>query len=295
MLINKDTEEKERIFWWHWQNLNDKPGYEGSGFWSGRAWFYLKRVCFAIEWHFKSWACHASVSFGGEHDISWSIAFPPVSLYFHLDRVFPRWLRNKFYDEREIRISIFDWTPRLTIWRDPMGGWSSRERWWQRREWYFNITDLVFGSTKCEKTIKAIGLTLIPMPEGVYEAEYKIEDYVWTRKRWPGVWLKRRDYWLDIKGGGIPIPGKGESAWDCGDTALCGVGGRSLEDAIANAVKSALETRMKYGGPNWKPQSEPALQIKYGEPDRRFLNYSGQIGMGNTPAKFDSDDLLNRE
>lgn len=62
-------------------------------------------------------------------------------------------------------------------------------------------------------------------------------------------------YELDL-GSGIPIPGKGENSWDCGDDAICGVGYEppmTLDQRITTLVADVLATRLRHGGPNWRP------------------------------------------
>lgn len=48
----------------------------------------------------------------------------------------------------------------------------------------------------------------------------------------------------------VPVPGKGESDYDCGDDAIYSIstGGQSVESAVAKMVESALRDRRRYGG-----------------------------------------------
>lgn len=53
----------------------------------------------------------------------------------------------------------------------------------------------------------------------------------------------------------LPIPGKGENAWDCDDDAIFGmtVNADTLEDAARSLVDSVCKTRLQYGGATWQP------------------------------------------
>lgn len=225
--------------------------------WHGRAWFYLGSVCLGVEWHLRSWSCHLSLSVGGhETDFSGSAAVPPVALYWHITGLLPR--RWRLYGQREMKIAVHHGTAWLHVWRDPWGGWSRSDRWWQYRQWSVNFADLLFGRLRCARTVVEEGEAIVPMPEAVYPATYTVEDFVWTRCRWPGAWCRRRDYWLNL-GAGIPVPGKGENSWDCDENAIGGIGGRTLEHAVSRAVESALESRRRYGGRDWAPKATQTL------------------------------------
>lgn len=111
----------------------------------------------------------------------------------------------------------------------------------------------IVGRTTYENTIEDSGVVSIPLPEGNYVGTWRKERLVTRHRRFPGTLIDalrgtphRIDYWLDIEGG-IPHNGKGENSWDCGMDGLFGCGGRTLEDAVANAVKHTLRDRERYG------------------------------------------------
>jgi hypothetical protein len=110
---------------------------------------------------------------------------------------------------------------------------------------------------------------LVPMPEGAYRATVKLERLTWKRPRWP--WPKvAYGFDLDVisrpgpdgpyvpdevdgarPAGYIPVPGKGENAWDCGPDgtfAMSGAG-RTVERAIATVVEDVLRDRRRRGAP----------------------------------------------
>ena len=54
---------------------------------------------------------------------------------------------------------------------------------------------------------------------------------------------------------GLPIPGKGENSWDCGDDAYYSIGtpAATAMEAVEYAADRVLETRRRYGGSSWAP------------------------------------------
>ncbi len=122
--------------------------------------------------------------------------------------------------------------------------WRRDDPWW-RKDIVLHVVDWLIGRARCTTTKGEPSRVVIPMPEGSYLANATTESRVW-RRRW--YWPDRRhdSVWIDIPGG-IPHSGKGENSWDCGDDGLFGTGGDTLEEAIANVVRSVLKSRRRYG------------------------------------------------
>lgn len=132
-------------------------------------------------------------------------------------------------------------------------GSSKKDPWW--RGFHIGPTQLWGRTRTVTETIES-GSTGVPMPEGVYPAEWTLEKRTSSYVRWPGTLRDRvrgkrtwQSYWIKIPEG-IPHEGKGENSWDCGMDGLFGIGGSSVEDAVANAVRSSLRDRTRYGGPH---------------------------------------------
>lgn len=132
----------------------------------------------------------------------------------------------------------------------PDNGWSRSSPWWHRMD----LSPRHFWGLNASETVELDkGRTVVPMPEGDYQAEWKLEHTKLSYTKLPG---KIRDrllgnrQWsrvsLDIPGC-IPSWGKGENSWDCGMNGTCGVSGDTIEDAVANAVRSATRDRGRYG------------------------------------------------
>lgn len=140
--------------------------------------------------------------------------------------------------------------------------WDARDGEWSRGQpWYREITfgeRHLWGLRSHDTVSEDQGECMIPMPEGQYRATW---ERVTTRRRFvrfPGTlrnrWQRPTSYYrLDIPGG-IPHWGKGENSWDCGMDGLCGTSGRTLAEAIGNAIASSLRDRDRYGGPSDLPE-----------------------------------------
>jgi hypothetical protein len=155
------------------------------------------------------------------------------------------------------RISISSTDSPVVQWNvwAPRDGFSRAERrWW--REGYVNLQRWIFGPTNHERLGCEEGTCVVPMPEANYPATWKREQVRWVHTNLLG---HLRDVilgykvatWTEITPGKpVPVPGKGENAWDCDDDAIhsISIAGTSLEDAIGKLVGSALRTRQRHGG-----------------------------------------------
>jgi hypothetical protein len=99
--------------------------------------------------------------------------------------------------------------------------------------------------------------TVVPMPEGTYDATVEIKRGTWKRRRlffwWPAIHHFDYDITPDRP---IPVPGKGENSWDCGDDAIYSSSGsgRTVHAAVSSLVDSVYRQRTQYGsGPSWQP------------------------------------------
>lgn len=211
---------------WHSQNLNDKPGSFGAG-----------------RERDRNFGGHLRL---GPFGIYPSVSAPRSSRLFRLAPA----------EAREFSLSLREWTLRLEVWGRE---WEYRNRdpWWIRGV-SVDLRDLVLGRPKYStREVAAIRPILIPMPEGAYRGTCAIEEATWKRPRWPARRLLRADVKMEEP---VPIPGKGENSWDCGEDAIHGMccPASTVPEAIAEVVKSALSTRERHGGRNWRPQAVAA-------------------------------------
>jgi hypothetical protein len=176
-----------------------------------------------------------------------------ISVKFHQFNV-GRWAKcdkEKFfiYEEREFALSIHDGGIWLLPWGDTMGDWS-RDMPWHKENHSFYPMDFLFGLKKYSEVMTEEGNCLIPMPEGSYNANYKLFVSNWKRPRLP---FKDELMRISIDcPDGIPHEGKGENSYDCGEDASFGITcpARNLEEGIGYFVGSCLRDRRKYNHSN---------------------------------------------
>lgn len=201
---------------------------------------------------------------GSESDLGLNVYAGRIgSLWMRLRAPWTRWARitdhdtDHWYESRHygLRAKPYNgcWVRAQFGAYDGMG--PKRRKW---REPSFSPRSL-FGLNSTETIEGESGMTNIPMPEGVYPATWQKITYVTRYTKSLG---KLRDrilgprshtsIKLDIPGG-IPVEGKGENSWDCGMDGILGTSGKTVEDAVANCVRSALRQRNQYGGPHDLP------------------------------------------
>jgi hypothetical protein len=252
-----------RKSWWtHSQNLNEKPGgRHGPKLVHGRAWLHgpnHKEI--GVEWVFslKPRYIGAKVERGApgcEHDFALTLHFVFFSLYLHTSAIMPAWWLVEGYAEREYGLTysfegdLLSWDWHAKVWES-----SSRDPWWMHKGWF--LRDVIFGDADYTSRELKKEIVEIPMPEGSYRGTVALSLAGWKRPRWP--WVKeilRAE--IDVPGG-IPVPGKGENAWDCDEDAIYSLTTQAstVPEAIAAIVESALKTRRRYGGKDWQPQAK---------------------------------------
>lgn len=223
----------------------------------GAEWRLLvpKGRAFGWGWQFK-WGTN-----GSETTPDVSVHLSRIGdLWLHAGGVIPyRWLERHTadgkvdYDTRVFGANVdargFHWD----CWSIE-GSWSRGQPWWMSPSWEWQ--SLFLGRTDTAEEIIDSGSTLIPMPEANYPATFTITRYEQSYSRPLGrlrdrVLGKRSHFLTEVEPGKpVPVPGKGESDYDCGDDAIDSLttGGRSVEAAVAKMVESALRDRRRYGG-----------------------------------------------
>lgn len=223
---------------------------------SGRHWLYFegRRLrCISLEWSlFKpqfGFGLHFSDCF--EHELT-LVVHIPLLLTFYLGFEFraPKW----FPRQKVISFDINNWSLHWKIWKDG-DGWDSRTPRW--RDGWFNIPDLFLGRAEYSSTEVERKKCKVCFPEGCYEVDIAIKEDCWSRTRFPRKTVMKRAHMDVLTAGGIPIPGKGENSWDCGDDATMGLTcpSSSIAEAIGELTESVLSTRLRRGGnkPEWNP------------------------------------------
>lgn len=234
--------ERPKLFWSH-QSIEKR---------SFRWWSYIRgkdALSIELAWLTGSFRIGVSIIHG-----KWTtgLCVGLASLYVSV----PGRYRN-YGDDREIAISFHNGGMWWSFWTDPMS-WSSKTPKW--RHGNFNFIDFALGRDKCEHdTIEARDV-LVPMPEKAYPAKAELQRWTWRRPRWFAKTIMRVSIEID---GGIPLPGKGENSWDCGDDATFSITcmAKSIPEGVGILVGSVLRDRVRYGGWSewvWKREPEAA-------------------------------------
>lgn len=239
----------------HWQNLdvNDNGSKFGSGIGHGRWWLDFEmwglRLCWLLGLRNHHCAFELQVDFVNEKEVTLYIALPILfALWFTVhSRRFPYWDWRR--GERTIGVAVFDWK----LWVYP---WVNDNEWTRQcHPLTWSPLDTFLGSQK--HTQRSVSLTdvLVPLPEGNYQATVEMYWSIWTRPRWP---FARKILRANIESErGIPVPGKCDSGWDCGEDAIYGLttAVATPAEAVKALIESATNSRKKYGGEDWKPTS----------------------------------------
>jgi hypothetical protein len=262
-------QDGEPVISWHAQNLNKRQNEPDGPAWRhGRAWLYwygrqpeLSRLTFTVEWccRWRTWpksGLEINQTFGDDYDLSTTFALPGIgSLYTHISGLFPRKWKA---DAKSFSVSLYEeylWVE--FFWTDPGMTWGKNKNRFPAFRLSFDWKSFLFGKQqyRLEQLVDWRDIT-IPMPEGTYPARYRIERRTWWRKRWLRK-LIRVSADIDIPGG-VPVPGKEEDSWNCGEDAIMKMGCSECDEAsvIAAVVKSALSTRARYETVNWTPREK---------------------------------------
>lgn len=277
----------------HWQNMNeDARGRVKGRPWKGRAWLNRdSRGQLQIEWVLgrAAWpqlvalvlailgarmlgggwanlllvvpaitATHVWVD-AGDQGVALRLSLPLLTLYLVLEDVVPnrviQWLAAGAA-RRDISLTFHDGSVWWNLGMDP-DEWRHNDPRWRRGSW--NPLDTLLGASVYTSQVVSERDVLVPLPERAYPARCKVSLAEWKRPRW----FKHARYQTELDMGDNPIPvhGKGENAWDCGDDAIYrqSTGASTPEQAIADLVGSVLRTRHRRGGTH-QPPAKPAHQ-----------------------------------
>lgn len=275
--MRRELRRKEQYMYYHSQDLKKEDNTKDLVYW--RCWIGNKpQLTIDVNVPSKHWHINFDLCENGwqEEAIGFSIACPLIALWVGLES---RWLYKKlesltkrtdqkYTNGRTIGLSYHSGSFWFSLWEDPMESRSVDPKWWH---FTFTPMDLLFGKQKHNLEVFDEGKTTINMPEGNYDATYKIEKRTWTRSRFPLFKKTRTSVYFNIPVG-IPHEGKGENSWDMGMDATFGTGTEwhgDLHEARKKIAISCLETRAKYGSLNspdylkWKLEGEVKLAHKH--------------------------------
>lgn len=138
--------------------------------------------------------------------------------------------------------------------------WSNTDPKWTHGR--INFAELLLGKASCTREAIDSRDVMIPLPEGRYPATVRLERVTWKRERTRA----QVHYSAEVEPAcGVPVPGKGENSYDCGDDATYSQSGPSqgpeygsewVTEAVAAISESVLRSRSRYGsGLAWTPDA----------------------------------------
>jgi hypothetical protein len=235
----------------HYQNLNEKNGITGSILRNGRAWWGK------FGWQWVLWSKRLGVEVGLAdygNAITANLCLILFSIYVHYDNhKLERWLSDKtkradekYGNGRTIGVNWFEGSINIHLWNDPMA-WRAKDPWWWNMS--FRPVDFLFGNPKYSSKSVGFDIRSLPMPEKAYDVHITLTEDSWKRSRWPFAKTVMRAN-CEIEGG-IPVPGKGENSWDCGEDATYGLTtpASTFDEAISKLFASVSDTAERTGYP----------------------------------------------
>lgn len=236
--------------YWHWQNLNDRKGRTGSGWRHGRAWWQFARRTLRVEWsHFRHPRLAVELSeAGGDGD----------ELGLHVALLFGAWWVSISHCRTHDADTAFGVRTGFTLWGDWLRFfWRHNSDTGEKigREWGVHLLDVLLGQHVYREGAAYVHRITVQMPEGSYTGTCTLRPDSWKRARWFRKTIWRAHVEMD-EGQQIPVPGKGENAWDCDEDAIFGstFPCRTADHAAERMRASALETRTRHGGGlAWRP------------------------------------------
>ena len=248
------TEDREPAIWWHSQNLTqDRHGRKKALWRHGRGWLRTPWGNFSAEWIVPTRFLHVGFTLGGGDGEGWGVEFAckVFAWWFHFEPAKFRGIR-----ERSYQVSWHNGAIWVHWGTNKWGDWSRHDKVPRWRRWCFHPTDFLFGRLRYEKRELETVETQVPTPEGPVPARIIFDESTWRRPRWPWWPLTRRRDGANIELlRPIPIPGKGENAWDIDDDAIYSLScnAKTVAEAVAAVVENYTRSRERHGGPNWKP------------------------------------------
>lgn len=197
----------------------------------------------------------------------WVTVYPRVS-FFRLLGMDWESVREKpdgtYLSQREVRVAVHSGRLWWSIWK-PVHIYHPDDR--RRGSVSVDPLDLLYGEERFESRISGpVERIPVAMPERTYHAS--VTPTITTARRPRGgpdrVWTSFR---VEIEEKeGVPVPGKGENAYDCGDDAIhaISVQAASPEQAVGILIGSALRLRaQRQGTYGWEPKApEPAPAVQ---------------------------------
>lgn len=259
-----------------WQNLNTKGREEvkGSILGHGRAWLRPKNhfsknarsLALELEWSLKpslSNLVKFSVDFfsgDSQNDVMVQWTLFGCSFYLSFENALPlKWAANHSWDHGT-GFYISEGSLRFELWYSGndcfyCDGYGTHPKRWTGWHKHIFLREFFLGKHSVEWRELKTDTRLLSMPEKSYEVKITLKERVDSWARWP---FKRRMVTSEAEvEGGVPVPGKGENSYDCGQDAIYSqyCAAKTFDEALSSLYASAMRSRERYGGKNWKPEN----------------------------------------
>lgn len=247
------------------------------GFNKRKFWYFCKDYRRNIHIEVSGWNSHPSIYFrsdGGEGEIVFHLGF-----LFGIWICFSGFIPNKWYphytskygsgkipEERQFYIGWHGGCFWWDFWVSEEKGSYSRNKTWRKGCWH--IIDRLRGKHNYQKEEIERKQFVLPFLEGNYSVEViknqRIDSWPrWFTKKSIGFEVRAGYYkngtWIDKP---VPVEGKGESGWDCGEDATYSMSFpghpfrndlKSSYDAALYFWHSMMKSRERYGSAQWLP------------------------------------------
>jgi hypothetical protein len=256
-------------------------------FWEGRWWLHFPKWELSVEWGLgrKAKLCHAHVDLDNtEAGIMASFSIPWLAyLYVKLEgyKLFKPLARLTGGRNRTVGWTISDGRLDILLWSD-RDCWNHDDPWW----WDISIEParLLLGPWDNSGVVVEQYDLEIPLPEGMYQVKVNVVKHTRKRKRFP---FKKVTMYSDVhmRDNPIPIPGKGECAWDLDEDAIYSMGCTETVNykVLAQVVESVMRTRFRYGsGTRWLPEAIRGRKHSAGHVEPEGV--VGGVPEGDTPV-----------
>lgn len=178
----------------------------------------------------------------------------------------PEWTHelDPFESSRVTGVYLFGNRAVASLWRNSWSSQSGANKVapWRSTGWGWSafVDDVVYGPAAHTSEVLSETFTTIEMPEHDYPAKVRLSRDTWTRPRGLAPLVVERAY-VQVDDG-IPLAGKGENSYDCGDDAIYSsrFPARSVAEARLHVAADVMADRMKRSGTVRWNKAAPAAE-----------------------------------
>lgn len=240
----KITDDPHGRFWRYGQfYVRHHPGdgeHGGKTHEVGWQWSLLRKGSIGFKLSTSDWgddSFKASLSLGRIGSIYFNAAG------FWVGRQWGRLAGKEFPRDRHLGISLHGGLICWVLWTAEMGGNPKAK--WREKCWNWQRAVGWKPEHVCWETLEIVR-TVVPMPEGNYDATVELKRGTWRRRRL-FFWLPKICKFTGkiTPDNPIPVPGKGEDFWDYGQDVIHSSSGpySTAHEVVASLVDSVYRQR----------------------------------------------------